>query len=170
MAVSQIRGSTQIMDATITAAKFVGSLGLATSQLQDGATFIRSGGSVAFGADQSMGGFKLTNVATPVSGTDACNYATAQSLASSATVDHTAGSGFIKYTDFVFNETPSGSVNGSNTAFTLTNSPQNSSLRLYINGQLQEPGAGNDYTITGTAITMLYALATGDKIRAYYHK
>jgi hypothetical protein len=36
---------------------------------------IKKNGSVAFTADQSMGGFKLTNVATPVSGTDAANKA-----------------------------------------------------------------------------------------------
>ncbi len=36
-------------------------------------TVIRASGANAFTADQSMGGFKLTNVATPVSGTDAAN-------------------------------------------------------------------------------------------------
>lgn len=87
-----------------------------------------------------------------------------------ATVNHTAGSGFLKYTDFVYNETPTGTVNGSNTAFTIANTPQNSSLELVLNGMVLEPGAGNDYTISGTAITMLFAPATGDKLRAYYTK
>lgn len=36
-------------------------------------TVVRTNGANAFTADQSMGGFKLTNVATPVSGTDAAN-------------------------------------------------------------------------------------------------
>jgi hypothetical protein len=86
------------------------------------------------------------------------------------TVNNTAGSGFMKYTSIVANETPSGTVNGSNTAFTLANTPQNSSLELILNGLVLEPGAGNDYTISAAAITMLFAPLTGDKLRAYYTK
>jgi hypothetical protein len=85
-------------------------------------------------------------------------------------VNHTAGSGFLKYTDFVYNETPGGTINGSNTAFTVASTPQNSSLELVLNGVVLEPGAGNDYTVSGTSITMLFAPATGDKLRAYYVK
>lgn len=87
-----------------------------------------------------------------------------------ASVNHTAGSGFLKYTDAVYNETPGGAINSSNTAFTLANTPQNSSLELFLNGQLLEPGSGNDYTVSGTAITALFAPTTGDKLRAYYAK
>lgn len=91
------------------------------------------------------------------------------------TVTNTAGSGFTKYTNFVNNETPSGTVNGSNTTFTLASTPAAgsagiSSVRLYLNGQLLEQGSGNDYTISGTSITMLFAPTTGDKLRAYYMK
>lgn len=86
------------------------------------------------------------------------------------TVNHTAGSGFLKYTDVVFNETPSGTINGVNATFTIAAAPQNSSLQLYMNGVLLEPGAGNDYTISGTTITMLMIPQTGDKLRAYYNK
>lgn len=86
------------------------------------------------------------------------------------TVNHTAGSGFLKYGDLVYGETPSGSVNGSNTSFSLASTPQNSSLELFWNGVLLEPGSGNDYTISGTTITMLFTPATGDKLRAYYTK
>ncbi len=46
-----------------------------TVQLTEGADFIQRGGMVAFTADQSMGGFKLTNLATPVSDTDAATKA-----------------------------------------------------------------------------------------------
>jgi hypothetical protein len=359
MATTQLRGSTQLMDGSITASKFASSLNLPTAQLADGANFITKGGTVAYTANQSMGGFLLTNVADAVSAQDAVNLRTAQALingislrrargvamtnqaltglptndgitytagqvallaaqtdgtqngpwavasgawtrpsdwaAASAqkstmwfveegttyhdtkwiaitdaitvdttavtisqdtsgttytngsglsltgstfavkngngitfdgssnvtlvldgsnlslsasglkiangaagqlmlanasgvaafttvsgdatlastgvvTVNHTAGSGFLRYTDLVYNETPGGAVNGANTAFTLATAPQNSSLALFVNGQLQEPGAGNDYTIAGTAITMLYAPTTGDKLRANYTK
>jgi hypothetical protein len=33
---------------------------------------------------------------------------------------------------------------------------------------LMEPGTGNDYTISGKTITMLFAPQSGDKLRAYY--
>ncbi len=90
-----------------------------------------------------------------------------------AAVNNTASSGFTKYTNFVVNETPGGLVNGSNTTFTLANTPANcrggaSSITLEINGQCAEVGAGNDFTISGTTIIMLSAPQTGDKLRAFY--
>lgn len=81
-------------------------------------------------------------------------------------VDTTA----VQHADFVVRETPSGSVNGSNTAFTLANTPIVGSEEVYLNGLQQEPGAGNDYTISGAAITYLTAPITGDKIRVTYRK
>lgn len=359
MAVSQIRGSTQILASSITADRFASSLNLATSQLTDGANFIQRSGIVAFTAAQSMGGFLLTNVADAVSSQDAVNLRTAQGLingiaiqrargvavtnraltglptndgityiaaqvilltaqtttsqngpwavASGAwtrpsnwgaastqkstlffieegttysdtkwititdavvvdttslvitqdqsgttftagngilltgsafstkngngigydgsnniqvvangtslnvsssgikitdgtggqvilaaaggafgattvtgdvtisntgvtAVNNTAGTGFLKYANIVANETPSGTVNSANTAFSFAFTPQVASLQLYLNGQLMEPGAGNDYTISAAAVTMLFAPTTGDKLRAYYTK
>lgn len=72
--------------------------------------------------------------------------------------------------NFVTRETPSGTVNGSNTAFTLANTPTSGTEEVYLNGILQEPGAGNDYTISGATITYLTAPITGDKIRVNYRK
>lgn len=86
------------------------------------------------------------------------------------TINHTTASGFTKYSDFVMNETPAGTINGSNVAFTVATAPVISSLQLYLNGMLLEPGSGNDYTIAGANITMLFAPVTGDKLRAYYIK
>lgn len=359
MAQSLIRGSTQILSASITADRFAASLNLATSQLADAPNFILRGGSVAFTAAQSMGGFNLTNVAAGVAGTDAANLSQVQALINGiaiqrargvsvanqtlsclptidaitytagqvvlltaqtttsqngpwavaagawtrpanwaaastqkstmflveegttyhdtkwititdavvvdttavvvtqdssgisyvagtgilltgnsfsakianglgldgssniqvvangtslnvsasgvkitdgtaaqvmlaaagggatfttmsgdvtigstgiTTVTNTAGTGFVKYTNFVNNETPTGTINSANTAFTLAFTPQVSSVELILNGQVLDPGAGNDYTISGTAITMLFAPTTGDKLRAYYIK
>ena len=84
------------------------------------------------------------------------------------TINTTAGSGFLKYAAFIANETPSGTVNGSNAAFTLANTPQ--WLQLVLNGVILEAGSGNDYTISGAALTMLLIPQTGDKLRAYYAK
>ena len=76
----------------------------------------------------------------------------------------------LSNTNFVGKEIPSGSINGSNTAFTLANTPVVGSEHVYLNGVLQESGAGNDYTISGTAITMLSAPLTGEKLRVSYRK
>ena len=67
---------------------------------------------------------------------------------------------------FSQNETPSGAINGVNTSYTLAHAPV--IIWLYYNGILLEPGSGNDFTYSGNAITMLYALPTGAKLRAYY--
>lgn len=85
-------------------------------------------------------------------------------------VNNVSGSGFTKFGNFVFNETPTGAVNGVNTTYTLANTPVAGTVMVFINGQLQEAGAGNDYTITGTGITMLYTLIASDKIRTFYQK
>ncbi len=82
------------------------------------------------------------------------------------TVNNISGAGFVKYTAFIANESPGGSVNGSNAAFTLANTPQ--FLQLFLNGVVLEAGSGNDYTIAGNALTMLLVPSTGDKLRAYY--
>jgi hypothetical protein len=81
-----------------------------------------------------------------------------------------AGTDFMAPSSFVIRETPSGSVNGSNTAFTLANTPIAGTEEVYLNGVLQEPGAGNDYTISTVTITYLTAPLSGDKIRVSYQK
>jgi hypothetical protein len=73
-------------------------------------------------------------------------------------------------TNFVDKEIPSGSINGSNVTFTLANTPTSGSEHVYLNGVLQEPSAGNDYTISGAVITMLTAPLTGEKLRVTYRK
>jgi hypothetical protein len=60
--------------------------------------------------------------------------------------------------------------NGSTTVFALAFTPSGDNLQLFLNGILQEPGAGNDYTVSGTNVTMLTAPATGDRLRATYLK
>lgn len=76
----------------------------------------------------------------------------------------------LSNTNFVDKEIPSGSINGSNTAFTLANSPVAGSEHVYLNGMLLESGAGNDYTISGANITLLSAPLTGEKLRVTYRK
>jgi hypothetical protein len=60
---------------------------------------------------------------------------------------------------------PTGSVNGSNTVFTLPSTPTNY-LNLYVNGVLQLPTT--NYTISGPTITMVTAPFTGYELWAVY--
>ncbi len=75
-----------------------------------------------------------------------------------------------KNTAFVDREIPTGSINSSNVTFTLANIAIAGSEHVYLNGILQEPGAGNDYTISGATITYLTAPITGDKLRVTYRQ
>jgi hypothetical protein len=81
-------------------------------------------------------------------------------IALAATSDIVAG--------LVTRETPSGTINGSNTSFTLANTPVSGTEMLFLNGVLQDAGAGNDYTISSATITMLSAPLSGDKLRVTY--
>lgn len=69
---------------------------------------------------------------------------------------------------FVDAEAPAGLVNGSNTTFTLANTPSPaSSLVLYRNGILQKQGL--DFSLTGNAISFLVvAPQSGDVMQASY--
>lgn len=71
---------------------------------------------------------------------------------------------------FIYNETPSGAIDGSNAVFTLTNPPAPvSSLELYLNGQFQTQGY--DYTLSGSTITFTTppaALYSGLPFKAFY--
>jgi hypothetical protein len=60
-------------------------------------------------------------------------------------------------------------MNGSNTAFTLANTPVSGSVRLYLNGQRLRAG-GNDYSISGSSITMVTAPVSTDYLEAEYRK
>jgi lysophospholipase L1-like esterase len=70
--------------------------------------------------------------------------------------------------DYIVRETPSGTVNSSNTVFTLANTPVTGKEMIFLNGLLQM--LTDDYTISGATITFITAPFTGDKIRATYIK
>jgi hypothetical protein len=69
---------------------------------------------------------------------------------------------------FVDAEVPTGTINGANASFTLSQSPSPAaSLELYRNGVLQTAG-GTDYTLSSTTITYVTAPNSGDTHVAYY--
>lgn len=79
--------------------------------------------------------------------------------------------GGLASTNFVYNETPSGTINGSNVTFTLANTPTSGKVTIYKNGVLQAPTT--DYTISGGTITFVTAPNTNpysDILTANYMK
>jgi hypothetical protein len=67
---------------------------------------------------------------------------------------------------WVKNETPSGTVNGSNTSFTLAFTPDDSAgVHIYLDG-LYETAC----SVSGTTITFTTAPATGQSVIANYTK
>jgi len=76
-------------------------------------------------------------------------------------------------TQDIFNETPSGTIDGVNATFTLVNTvaPANS-LMLYKNGLLQAAGVSNDFTLSGSTITFNAGAIpkSGDTLIATYRK
>jgi hypothetical protein len=295
MATTQIRGNTQIKAGTITNTEIASSAGIDLSKLAE--AVIQADGGQAFTADQSMGGFKLTNLSTPTAGSDAATksyvdtavtglldfkggqdcsanpnypsgskgdayvvtvagkiggasgrsvdvgdvfFATADNaggteasvganwdilehnlvgallsannlsdLASPATALTNLGGStvgkniftaanpsairflrvnadnsvdLLNAADFrtaigvtggtnVKRETPSGTINGSNTDFTLANTPIAGTEEVFLNGVLQDAGSGNDYQISGAVISFATAPLAGstpDKIRVNY--
>jgi hypothetical protein len=65
-------------------------------------------------------------------------------------------------------EVPTGSVNGINRVFILTQTPELQSEHLFLNGILQDPGDDEDYTISGRTITFIDAPLEGSRIRCSY--
>lgn len=73
-----------------------------------------------------------------------------------------AGSGGL-ITELVLNEAPAGPINGSNSAFTIANTPADpAAVMLWLNGQLLTPGT--DFAVTGKNIAFLCAAPRTDDI------
>ncbi len=70
--------------------------------------------------------------------------------------------------NFVISETPSGTINGSNTSFTLWNTPVAWTVQVFLNWLLQT--VTDDYTISWSTITYIVAPVSGDVLRCTYIK
>lgn len=73
------------------------------------------------------------------------------------------GGGAVTWTS----ATPSGSINGTNTVFTLPATPTAGSLFVFLNGAFQANG-GEDYTLSGSTITFVNAPLTNSILRVKY--
>jgi hypothetical protein len=67
-------------------------------------------------------------------------------------------------------ETPSGSVNGTNVTFTLSNAPlSGTSVQVFLNGLIcPQDNTSIGYSISGTSITFQTAPQPGQRVYAYY--
>jgi len=78
---------------------------------------------------------------------------------------------YLKVSEFVWNEAPTGSKDGSNRDFALANNPEASKHMVYLNGLLQEEG--QDYSLSGSNVVQ-FALdsipQSGDKVIVSYLK
>lgn len=73
-------------------------------------------------------------------------------------------------TNIVWNEIPSGSNNGVNLNFVLANTPSpTTALMLFVNGLKQREGAGSDFVLSGSTISLNYAIRSGSNIDATYY-
>lgn len=122
----------------------------------------------------------LTNMQGGTSGEyyhlSSAQYAAATRIASGSqsgllsSTDWTTFNNKAVITNRITREVPSGTKNGSNTAFTLANTPTSGTEMLFVNGILQNAGSGNDYTISGANITMATAPISTDTILCTYWK
>ena len=67
---------------------------------------------------------------------------------------------------FVDNEIPSGTIDGTNTDFTIANIPVSGSLKVYRGGSRQK--LTEDYTFSGITITFIIAPQDGEIILVDY--
>lgn len=85
----------------------------------------------------------------------------------SLTISATGGSSSSTQTSWM--EIPSGSVDGVNVDFVLSNQPSPlSSLMLYVNGVLMRQGSDSDYVMSSSTITLLTSYRSGSNIFATY--
>jgi len=96
----------------------------------------------------------------------------AADVAMSGRVDVLEGAvaGNLTYDKLVTRETPVGLVDGVNAVFTLANTPYAGTEMVFLNGMLMEPGASNDYELSGKDITLTAAPLTGDRVKVTYFR
>jgi len=72
--------------------------------------------------------------------------------------------------EIITNEIPTGLINSLNTDFELLNDPIIGTVEINLNGLLQVPGIGFDYTISGKDIVFAKAPRTNSDLLASYAK
>jgi len=76
---------------------------------------------------------------------------------------------YVQRTDYTRDDFTS-QCDGSQTTFTLTNTPVANSLIVTLNGSVMCEGSGKDFTLSGNQITFSVAPESGDVLLAFYVK
>jgi len=116
------------------------------------ATF--AGGTVTF-----IGNNSSVSVRSPINGATLTSQPTGAVALAIATTQYVDNA--VAGTE-VYNELPA--VTGGSSDVTIANAPTAGTVRVYLNGIRQAPGAANDYTIAGTTVTFGSALIAGDAV------
>jgi hypothetical protein len=69
----------------------------------------------------------------------------------------------------VVREIPTALIDGSNTAFTLANTPVSDTEQVFLNGLLQD-ARGLDYSISGASVTFFMPPLSGDRVLVTYQR
>lgn len=77
------------------------------------------------------------------------------------------GEEYVEESEILF-EDESANCDGVEDEFTLGSAPVASSVQVFLNGLIQQVGAGKDYTISGTTITFTVPPETGDILLIHY--
>lgn len=85
-----------------------------------------------------------------------------------AVTDETGTGALVFAGTFVEGEVPSGTMNSSNTIFTIANTPISGSLKVYWGGQKLRVNVG--YTLSGTTLTLTNPPDSGDTLEVDYRK
>lgn len=149
---TQIRGNKQIKNITIGNAQITdGSIEL--NKLKDGSELLKRDGSVVATGDFDLNSNQLKNVGAPVDANDAVRKADLDAAVAGSIINR---------------EIPSGTMNGTNTQFTLLNQPNLGTEQVFLNGALLNSGANSDYVVDGSTITFTLAPQSGDVILVNY--
>ena len=149
---TQIRGNKQIKNITIGNEQITdGSIEL--NKLKDGSELLTRDGSVAATGDFDLNSNQIKNVGAPVDANDAVRKADLDAVSSGTTITR---------------EIPSGTINGTNTNFTLASVPNLGTEQVFMNGSLLNAGANSDYVVDDSTITFTIAPQSGDVLLVNY--
>lgn len=163
--------SSQILDGTIVNADINSAANIALSKLENGTRIPvkEANGDLILGGLLSMSGKKINNVEANTDNAGAIVYSQLTGAISTVNATITSNQALNLQPDrYIVNEIPSGTVNGTNAAFTLANTPVTGKVQVFKNGLLQLET--DDYTISGGTVTFVVAPLTGSKIRITYIK
>jgi hypothetical protein len=116
------------------------------------------------------GAVQMNTTGFPAGGVPICTATTNRNSVANLTdnrIDFFVLTGGQSTPNFEDNETPSGTIDGVNTVFTLVKPPNpGASLQLFLNGTIQQQSTG--YSLSGNTVTFVFAPAINSVLIANY--